>query len=721
MPSGSTGPILAALLAALVALPLRAAEPREQDGRRPAGDETPRPVTEPAGRADPEATGPPLMEETLEVPGRLGTGGPQLRRGRAVSVERIAGEELRESVARSLPEFLARLPGLNAVDETGNGRQLSIDLRGFAATPGATALVVDGVRLNDPDTGAAAFELVRPVDVELVELRKGPLGPLLGGGSLAGGVHVRRRAASETPALDLALAGGDEGLAGLDVFATGPVAGGLALAGSASLQEAAAPREGESLSERSGRLQLRRRAGSWDLALDASLFDGRWDQPGALTREELRADAQQSVWNELDRSELEHRLLHLSLEREGRGATDLRAVLARVEQRGETLTTGRSGFGFLTRQRTRSWRLTVEGLTAPAAWRSGPLALSLRWGLEASRDRLAPEGWATTEIRDGGYDDSFLTSDVDVRWEGAAAFTGLVLESAGGWTFEAGLRHDRSAVSRSGFELDAPPAQEADRRSFSDTTWGAGLARRFEGRRLAGELRASVSQSFLAPSSLQLFAFPGFFANPELEPQRGRGQVLGGGLSGRRFSLDVELFRTVVEDEIVYDEAARRNLNAGRTRRQGGESRLLWRPHPRLEITLGHAWTEARFESSWHSPDGAVPKGSSVPLVAPHRSLLALDWRPAEGWRAALTWRRVAATVASNDFDNSAPRVPEQELLGLELGRELPLDRGTLSLRLAVDNLLDELVVTRGIESGGVLYLTPAPPRTVSASLGYRF
>ena len=689
------GPASAALVAALLALPVRAQAPAEEER--------------------------PRVEETVEVPGRLGTGGPQLKRGRAVSAEQVEGERIRESGARSLPEFLASLPSITAVDETGNGRQLSIDLRGFAATPGATAFVVDGVRLNDPDTGAAAFELVRPIDVELVELRKGPLGPLLGGGSLAGGVQVRRRPASATPALELELGAGDEGLAQLAAFATGPAGGGLSIAGSASLHESGAPREGESMSERAGRMQLRRAFGGVDLALDASLFSGDWDQPGALTRQEIAEDPRQSVWNELDASELEHRLVTLSFEREGRGATDLRAVLARVDQRGETLSTGRSGYGFLTKQRTRSWRLTAEGLTAPAAWRRGDASLSLRWGAEANRDRLSPEGWATTEIHDGGYDDALLTSDVAVEWDGVAAFAGVVLEAPAGWTFEAGLRHDRSRVRRSGFELDAPGEAPAQRRSFSDTTWGAGLARRFEGRRLAGELRGSWSQSFLAPSSLQLFAFPGYFANPELEPQRGSGLVIGGGLSGRRFSLDLELFRTVVDEEIVFDEAARRNLNAGRTRRQGAELRLAWHPHAKLELRFGHAWTEARFESSWNSTDGAVPKGSAVPLVAPHRSSLQLDWRPAEGWRASLSWRRTAATVASNDFDNSAARVPDQQRVGLELGRELPLARGTLALRLAVENLLDELVVTRGIESGGVLYLTPAPPRTLTASLGYRF
>jgi vitamin B12 transporter len=658
----------------------------------------------------------PAIEETVEVPGRLGTGGPQLKRGRAVSVERLDGEELRESCARSLPEFLAGSPGLTAVDETGNGRQLSIDVRGFAATPGATALVVDGVRLNDPDTGAASFELVRPIDVESVEIRKGPLGPLLGGGSLAGGVQVRRRRATREPVLDLRLTGGDDDLLGLDVFAAGP-AGPFAIAGSASHQEAAAPRSGATMTETSGRMQLRRELGSFDLSLDVSGFDAAWDQPGALKADELASDPEQSVWNTLDETEHSQLLALATLEREGAGATDLRAVVSLREVHSETLTTGRSGFGFLTRQRTRSLQLTVEGLTRPPAAQR----LSLRWGLETRRDDLSPEGWATTEIHDGGYDDAFLSSDVSVRWEGIAVWAGAVLDLPAAWTLEAGLRHDRSRVERSGFELDVLPEDTAGERDFSDTSWGLGLARRFEGDRFAGELRASWSQSFLAPSSVQLFAFPGFSANPELEPQQAEGLILGGSVAGRRIALDLELFSTEVEDEIVYDDANRKNLNAGRTRRRGAELRLGVAAHSRLSLELARTWTDAEFRASWDATDGPVPEGSEIPLVAPSRTLVGLDWRPAQGWRIGASWRRVSSSVASNDFDNSSERVPAHELVALNLRKSWSLSPGELSLGLAVDNLLDELVVTRGIEAGGELFLTPAPGRRISAGLDYRF
>lgn len=683
-----------ALVALLVALPLRA-----EDGEELI-----------------ESLVGPAIEETVEVPGRLGTGGPQLKRGRAVSVERLDGRELRDSGARSVAEFLARSPGLTAVDETGNGRQLSIDVRGFAATPGATALFVDGVRLNDPDTGAASFELVRSVDVEAIEVRKGPLGPLLGGGSLAGGVQVRRRRAQRAPALDLRLTGGNEGLLGAEVFAAGPV-GPFAWAGSASHQDAGTPREGASMRETSGRLQLRRDVSGFDVSVDVSALDASWDQPGALTEGELAEDRAQSVWNTLDRSEHSELFALAALERQGRGATDLRLVLALRDLHSETLSTGRSGFGFLTRQRTRSWQLTAEGLTRIPAARP----LSLRWGFETHRDDVTPKGWGTTEIRDGGYDDTVLSSDVTIRWEGLAAWAGVVLELPAAWTFEAGLRHDRSRLARAGFELDVPPEDSAGETSFSDTSWGLGLARRFEGERLAGEVRASWSQSFLAPSSLQLFAFPGFFANPDLKPQQGRGVILGGSISGARFSLDLELFRTEVEDEIVFDDDARKNLNAGRTRRQGAELRLTLRPHARLRIELAQTWTDAEFLRPWESIDGPVPKGSEIPLVAPRRSLLQLHWTPTPNWRLGAGLRHVSSSVASNDFDNSSGRVPEQDLVSVDARRSWSLTRGELSLGLAVDNLFDDLVITRGIEAGGELFLTPASSRRFSTGLSYRF
>src|SRR5205814_10303960 len=102
--------------------------------------------------------------ETVEVHGRLIVS----QRGDS-SVEIHSGDEIRASGAQSLPEFLSRLPEFSAADEVGNGRQLSLGLRGFAGDSGATAFLVDGLRLNDPDTNASSFELIPLEDIERID------------------------------------------------------------------------------------------------------------------------------------------------------------------------------------------------------------------------------------------------------------------------------------------------------------------------------------------------------------------------------------------------------------------------------------------------------------------------------------------------------------------------------------------------------------------------
>src|SRR5437867_4213206 len=67
----------------------------------------------------------PAYTESVEVEGRLGAPGEDEPAG---AVRIYTREEIRASGARSLPEFLATLPEISAADETGNGRQLSIDL-----------------------------------------------------------------------------------------------------------------------------------------------------------------------------------------------------------------------------------------------------------------------------------------------------------------------------------------------------------------------------------------------------------------------------------------------------------------------------------------------------------------------------------------------------------------------------------------------------------------
>ena len=682
----------------------------------------PAPVEEPAAPArDAAAPDAPArdigltedVEVQAPVAGRLGAGRPGPA---SPAVEVVQAGELRRAGARSLPEALAALPSIQSTDQVGNGRQLSLDLRGFSGAEGATALVVDGVRVNDADSNVAAWEMVRLEDVERVEISAGPRGASIGGGSLAGVVHVVRRKPSATPEADVALRAGSFGFRDLSAVATGPVGRWRLLASAGAFTDQGF-RDHAGSRERGARLAASRDVGPATLELGWSRLAGRWRQPGALKQSELDHDPSDAAFNRLDATESTTDLATARVEARGK-RTSVVAVAGFRNKSADVLATGRSCYGFRTLDSQQSLSLAAEGETELLEHRGARLAVT--WGAEAARDRLHPEGYATDETCDGEIHAEALSSATDLDWDRVAAFASLSATTRRGLGLELGMRHDRSRVRREGIELSGAGAWDdvADAHSFGDSSFRFGVGRRHDGRRLDVAWHAAWEQSFLAPSAIQLFAYPGFFSNPSLQPQRGAGPSAGLSLATKDFEGRLELFETRVADEIAYDEGSRRNVNAGSTRRRGADLRLQWTPSAGLRVSAGHSLLDATFRGGF--PAGTrVRPGARVPLVPRRRSSSALDLGPWRGFSARVELQRAGRAALSNDFDGSAPELRARTLLGLSLRQELPRARG-MRLELSAENLLDDRHPSRGIELADDSYFTPSAPRRVTFGVAWQ-
>jgi iron complex outermembrane receptor protein len=110
------------------------------------------------------------------------------------SVQVITGEEIRNSGALTLQDFLMRLGGVTLNDEQGNSFQPSLSFRGFQVTsvtgvPQAISVFLDGVRINEPDVEEINFDLIPLDDLERIELIRGP-SAIFGRNTLAGALNI---------------------------------------------------------------------------------------------------------------------------------------------------------------------------------------------------------------------------------------------------------------------------------------------------------------------------------------------------------------------------------------------------------------------------------------------------------------------------------------------------------------------------------------------------
>lgn len=106
----------------------------------------------------------------------------------SASVTVIDAKEIAEKGEVSVLEALRGLPGLDVIQSGGHGATTSIFLRG--ANSGHTLVLVDGVRVNSPTTGAFNFANLTVDNIERIEIVRGPQSTLYGSDAIGGVINI---------------------------------------------------------------------------------------------------------------------------------------------------------------------------------------------------------------------------------------------------------------------------------------------------------------------------------------------------------------------------------------------------------------------------------------------------------------------------------------------------------------------------------------------------
>ena len=103
--------------------------------------------------------------------------------------------DIEKSTGRTLPEILARAPGVQYSANGGLGKNSSVIIRGAEARH--TVLLIDGVRFGSATSGSPNWDTI-PVDmIERIEILKGPASALYGSEAVGGVVQIFMRKGAE--------------------------------------------------------------------------------------------------------------------------------------------------------------------------------------------------------------------------------------------------------------------------------------------------------------------------------------------------------------------------------------------------------------------------------------------------------------------------------------------------------------------------------------------
>lgn len=157
------------------------------------------------------AEDPNNLEKIVLTPSRLKTSLYESSRSMTVLEEEV----LDESVYKAVPDAIGNMGGIDIRRRGPESVQSDINIRG--ANFEENSVLIDGVKINDPQTGHFTMDLpVSMMDIDRVEILKGPASSMYGPNSFGGAINIITKKPDNTKSI---LVNGEGG--SFDYFRTG--------------------------------------------------------------------------------------------------------------------------------------------------------------------------------------------------------------------------------------------------------------------------------------------------------------------------------------------------------------------------------------------------------------------------------------------------------------------------------------------------------------------
>lgn len=570
----------------------------------------------------------------------------------------LEGADLRARGVRFVLDALREVPGITVVQSGSYGGVTSVFMRGGESD--YVKVLLDGVPLNLPG-GSVDFANLTTVDLDRIEIVRGPASVLYGADAMSGVIQLFTRRATSTGRVDIA---GEGGTFGTSTF-------------SGHVDDSRGPWSVSATADRQASNGIyafnndyRNTAGSARLAYDAgsrgqvaftvrngdgvSHFptdgDGNVVDSNQFTEERTLATA-------LDASRSLGRTTGLHLEvyasREHDGYTN------RPDSPGDS-----SGFDFNEDRSALSWR---RGADLRFDWRADPRALvSVGAGLERETDTESDIGTSNF-----GFGAEIDTTALAANRTTHDAYAQLLGNPASTVSLQLGARLD-------------------DNSAFGDFgTWRGGLSWQ-----LAPALRvwSSAGTAFKSPTFSQLFAKSEFeIGDPDLKPEQSTNGEVGAeaATSDARYRVSVTGFSQHFRNLIQYVAAAPGDptyTNLGGASSRGAELAATLRPASTLTVDAHWTWLHAIVTDTGVASSLSDEEG---------KSLLRRPWSTG-GATLSYRWRGVTAAatatrVGGRDDVDYAAALPARVILPayttVDLAFEVPLrraDRGAPAVDLTL-------------------------------------
>jgi len=637
----------------------------------------------------------------------------------SANISVISASDIAESGADTIQEAIQYAEGVHIFDQVGNGIDSTLNIRGF--TDGQeTAVLLDGVRVNEADMNVFNPNLINVDTIEQIELVRGASSTLYGDSVFGGILNITTKHPSEKLFSPFGLyeigsyrkqnfTAGASGTVQDEDFADLPGKMKYYFSGTRKLNGGYRDNgdtRGTWFDAKYG-YELENESG--EVMFYFKYTDQENHNPGELTFAEEENNRQQSV-KPLDNRKFEN--LNVSVNANKTFFDDrLNVSLNTYRRLNDIDFTSTSRNGDTQNVTTLS---TQKGITGQIFYNEtiGSFNNQLALGVEYSNG--GDSNVSTPMVNNSGF---LSNLDNNLNKDDTGFFVQETLDFDGKIIGMIGLRHDEVD-----FRFEDKIGGTGNVAAFDETTVKTGIVIKPV---KYCDVYANFSEAFKAPGASELFDTYrlGNFAsnNTNLAPEEADNWEIG--IRARyedRASLSLSWFRIDTSNEIQIIETAPwtyATLNVGETRRYGLETSLNLRATKWLDTYFTHSFTDAKVRATTSS----VESGRELGLVPESRFTAGIHVGPIHGvnlWLNGLfVGRQQSQDYQSLSFSTS-PIEPYYVFNG-----KVSYEYKGAEIYFMVNNLFDREYYTRSIYNfaGTIMYTTPAPGREITSGIRFEF
>jgi len=602
----------------------------------------------------------------------------------------LSAAEIAASGASSLVQALESVAGVSFKPGLSGPGTETVSMRGFGENSyGRVLILVDGVRLNNPDMKGLNWNAVALSDVERVEVLDGSASVLYGNNAVAGVINIITRKGGNGTTVSGSVGSFDTNTQRLSHRLSGDQ-GELTIAAEHIGTEGYRDRQAAQTVNASIRGTVYP-AETLSVTAQASLADLSYQLPGGLTEVQFEDDPTLAA-NWADEGTEHHYAGGLSAA--WVPAENLQVELP-LSYAYKSITADIAPF-FSYADRAVQTGEARPKLTADL--RAGPLPVRLVGGVDFYGALLDVHS----------YSDKARTIESNkyniTEWS-VGSYLSARADLGGGVSASGGARYDTAAIAA--VNKDESVDEDVRHDAF---VYDAGLV---WNPAMGIKLYAKYGTLFRYPFTDEQAETSGYGAdqfNADLQPETGFNVEGGMALdAGRRVSFSGNVYYLEMKDEIAVNESYH-NENLDPTRRTGAHLALTARPLEGIEVTAGYAWVDAVFA------DGDN-EGKRVPLVSEHGLDGSIEIGLPAGFRVAATLNYQGDAYPSGDNANVQDKIDAYQVIGAQVRWESGQSDRSLAVQARVANLLDTAYAPLVFYGG----YYPAEGRSVSVSVEYRY